>query len=115
MGMAPSADQDNLEYVVVGSSAEIGEGERLEIQIDGSPYLLLRVQGQLYALAAICSHEEELLTDGDLEGHEIICPLHGARFDIRSGEATALPAVDGIQSLTVREKDGQIEIGLPKK
>lgn len=110
--MNAPADHDRLEYVTIASSNELAEGERLEFQIDGYPYLLLRVDGQVYAIAEMCSHEEESLADGDLEGREIVCPRHGARFDLRSGEATALPAVTGIQTLVVRERDGQIEVGL---
>ena len=50
---------------------------------------------------------------GELEGNEIICPRHGARFDVRSGKVTALPAVIDIPAYPVRVVDGQIEVGVP--
>ncbi len=110
--MAEKADSA-LDYYSVASSDELQEGGRLHLDADGKPILLLRVQGVVYAISAICSHEDEPLGSADVEGHEIVCPYHGARFDVRSGEATALPAVVGIPTYPVRERDGQIEIGFP--
>jgi 3-phenylpropionate/trans-cinnamate dioxygenase ferredoxin subunit len=52
--------------------------------------------------------------DGEIEEHEIICPRHGARFDIRTGKATSLPAVVDIPSYPVRVVGSMLEIGLPK-
>lgn len=111
--MGASQTEGNLEYFPVGPSADLAEGERLKIRVGECSYLLFRIEGRLYAVAGTCSHEEESLDDGDLDGYEIICPRHGARFDVRTGEAVSLPAVVGIPILTVREQDGQIEIGLP--
>lgn len=104
----------NIEYLAIGPSSDLEEGDRLKMQVDGYPYLVFRVDGKLYAISGICSHEEEPLDDGELDGYEIICPRHGARFDLRNGDATALPAVIGIRTISVRERDGQIEIGLLK-
>ncbi|MDI6770067.1 MAG: non-heme iron oxygenase ferredoxin subunit, partial [Anaerolineales bacterium] len=72
------------------------------------------IAGNLYAIADVCSHDEGPLGDGDLEGHEIACPRHGARFDIRSGQALQLPAVVDIPAYPVRVRGDMIEIGIPK-
>jgi 3-phenylpropionate/trans-cinnamate dioxygenase ferredoxin subunit len=112
--MDSSFQDQNFEYLTVGPSSDLGEGDRLKLQLDGCPYLLFRVDGKLYAISGTCSHEDEPLDDGELDGYEIICPRHGARFDLRSGGAKSLPAVIGIQTFPVREQNGQIEIGLPK-
>ena len=103
-----------IEYLAVGPSSDLGEGDRLKIQVDGCPYLVFRVGGKLYAISGTCSHEDEPLDEGELDGYEITCPRHGARFDLRSGEVKSLPAVIGIQTFPIREQDGQIEIGLLK-
>ena len=58
-------------------------------------------------------HHDGPLGDGDLEGMEIICPRHGARFDVQTGKVVALPAVVDIPAYPVRIKDGQVEIGVP--
>jgi 3-phenylpropionate/trans-cinnamate dioxygenase ferredoxin component len=101
----------NITYYPVAESAELTEGGRLHLDADGKPILLLRVEGIVYAVAATCTHEEETLANGLMDGHELICPYHGARYDVRNGEAVALPAVMGIAVYPVREADGQIEIG----
>ena len=70
-------------------------------------------QGEFYAIADLCSHDDGPLGDGDLEDHEIICPRHGARFDVRTGKVLSLPAVEDISAYPVRCIDGKIEVGVP--
>jgi 3-phenylpropionate/trans-cinnamate dioxygenase ferredoxin subunit len=74
---------------------------------------VFNIGGQLYAIADVCSHDDGPLGDGDLEGMEVVCPRHGARFDVRDGKVTSLPAAIDIPAYPVRVVDGQIEIGLP--
>lgn len=100
-------------YYPVAESGELIEGDRLHIEVEGNPLLLLRVEGQVYAVSATCTHEDESLANGLLDGHELVCPYHGARFDVRDGEAVSLPAVMGIHTYPVREENGQIELGVP--
>jgi 3-phenylpropionate/trans-cinnamate dioxygenase ferredoxin subunit len=106
-------EKSAFEYVEIAASNEIKNGERLVFEVDGTPIILFRVSGRLYAISGICSHDDHRLDDGDLEGYEITCPAHGARFDIRDGKVKALPAINDIDSFPVREVEGRIEIGLP--
>jgi 3-phenylpropionate/trans-cinnamate dioxygenase ferredoxin subunit len=106
-------DEEKLEFVVVGTVDEVPEGARLFVDIDGQPVVILQVNGQFYAIADVCSHDDGPVGEGEVEGYEIICPRHGAHFDIRTGKALALPAFVDIPSYPVRVMDGQIEIGLP--
>jgi len=106
-------DPARCEFVPIGADVEIPDGKRMFVEIDGIPIVVFRVGGELFAIADICSHDDGPLGDGDLEGFEIACPRHGARFDIRTGKALALPAVVDISAYPVRVTDGQIEIGLP--
>jgi 3-phenylpropionate/trans-cinnamate dioxygenase ferredoxin subunit len=108
-------DPAKCEYVSIGPEAELPEGMRVYVEIDRFLIVVFRVAGRLFAIADVCSHDDGPLGDGDLEGYEIVCPRHGARFDIRSGKATSLPAVVDIPSYPVRIVDGQIEVGLPKE
>ncbi len=108
-----SVDQASLEFIPVGSVDELSEGGRLFIEVDGKPIVILKISGKYYAIADVCSHDEGPVGEGSLEGFEIICPRHGARFDIRTGKVLALPAFVDIAAYPVRVVDDQIEIGLP--
>jgi 3-phenylpropionate/trans-cinnamate dioxygenase ferredoxin subunit len=106
-------DPDKCEFVVVAPDADLLDGKRVFVEIDGIPIVLFRVGGKLFAIADACSHDDGPLGDGDLIDHEIICPRHGARFDICTGKVLSLPAVLNIPSYPVRVIDHQIEVGLP--
>ena len=73
---------------------------------------LCNVDGEFYAVDDVCTHDGGALDQGELEGHEIECPRHGARFDVRSGQVTRLPAFSPIQTYPVRIQDGQVQVDL---
>jgi 3-phenylpropionate/trans-cinnamate dioxygenase ferredoxin component len=100
-------------YVQITSVQEMPDGERLFFEADGLPIVLYALNGQFYATGDECSHDGGPIGDGEIEGNEIICPRHGARFDIRTGKVTHMPAVSDIPSYPVRVNDGRIEIGIP--
>lgn len=106
-------DQAKIEYVEVARQEDVPPGERLFLEIDGAPIVIFNIAGSLFAIADLCSHDNGPLGDGDLEDFEIICPRHGARFDVVTGKALALPAVQDIPAYPVRVVGGKIEIGLP--
>jgi 3-phenylpropionate/trans-cinnamate dioxygenase ferredoxin component len=106
-------DQQKLEFIPVGTVDELKEGERLFIEIDGTPIVILYIGGEYYAIGDVCSHDDGPVGEGNVEGFEIICPRHGARFDIRSGKVLALPAFVDIPAYPVRISGDQIEIGIP--
>jgi 3-phenylpropionate/trans-cinnamate dioxygenase ferredoxin subunit len=106
-------EEEKLEFIPVGEIDEVKVGERLFIEIDEKPIVILNIEGQLYAIADVCSHDDGPVGEGHLEGFEIICPRHGARFDIRTGKVLALPAFVDIPAYPVRLVGDQIEIGIP--
>ena len=83
------------------------------MEIDEEPIVVFNIAGQYYAVGDVCSHDDGPVGDGELEGFEVICPRHGARFDVRSGKVLSLPAIVDIPAYPVRVMDGQLEIGLP--
>ncbi|HEX7540727.1 MAG TPA: non-heme iron oxygenase ferredoxin subunit [Anaerolineales bacterium] len=107
-------DPSKLEYVEIAPADQLSEGERLFVELGGKSIVLFNLAGKLFAIGDVCSHDNGPVGDGEIEGNEIICPRHGARFDIRTGKATSLPAFVDIPAYPVREKDGMIEIGIPK-
>lgn len=106
-------DQEKLDYISVGSADDLADGGRLFLEIDEQPIVIIRQGEQYFAIADVCSHDDGPVGEGALEGNEIICPRHGARFDIRTGRVLALPAFVDIPAYPVRVIGGQIEIGFP--
>lgn len=90
------------------SIAALGEGETTVVQVAGTEILLCNVEGQFYAVDAQCSHARQTLATGRLRGHQISCPLHGARFDVRTGACTAAPAKRPIRSFPVLIEAGKV-------
>jgi 3-phenylpropionate/trans-cinnamate dioxygenase ferredoxin subunit len=105
---------DQCDFVDIAPLSELPNGERLFLEVDGQPIIMFNIAEQLFAIADTCSHDHGLLGDGELDGHEVICPRHGARFDVRSGKALTYPAVVDIPAYPVRVVDGVIQLGLPK-
>jgi 3-phenylpropionate/trans-cinnamate dioxygenase ferredoxin subunit len=102
-----------VDFVAVAAENEVPNGERVFVQVDDYSIVVFNIAGQYFAIGDVCSHDNGPVGEGELEGNEIICPRHGARFDIRTGKVTALPAVVDIPAYPVRVVDGQIEVGLP--
>lgn len=90
----------------------LADGEMRALRIDGVDVLLCRVEGEYFAMANSCSHARQALSAGRLRGHEVICPLHGARFDIRSGACRAAPASRPVQTFPVRVESGKLHISV---
>jgi 3-phenylpropionate/trans-cinnamate dioxygenase ferredoxin subunit len=107
-------DPTELEYVPIADEMELPPGERLYVTIDDAQIIVFNLAGMLYAIGDICSHDGNVLDDAPVEDMEIICPRHGAHFDVRNGKAVALPAVIDIPAYPVRIHEGKIELGVPK-
>ncbi len=106
-------DPADCEFIGVAQVSDLPNGERLYLTIDELPIVVFNIAGGLYAIADLCSHDDGPLGDGELDGMEIACPRHGARFDIRSGKVLSMPAIVDIPAYPVRVLDGEIQIGLP--
>jgi 3-phenylpropionate/trans-cinnamate dioxygenase ferredoxin subunit len=106
-------DSGQLEYIGVGSAADLPPGERLFVQVDELTIVVFNIAGKLFAIRDVCSHDDGPLGDGELDGEQVICPRHGARFDVRTGKVLALPAVVDIPAYPVRVVEGEIEVGVP--
>jgi 3-phenylpropionate/trans-cinnamate dioxygenase ferredoxin subunit len=108
-------DISKYEFVQVVEASDVKPGERILVEIDGEPIAVFNVDGKFYAIGDVCTHDDGPLGDGELDGFQVICPRHGARFDIRSGKALALPAVVDTPWYPVRVTDGWVEVGLPNE
>lgn len=103
---------DGKAWVEVAAASEVPEGEARTYTVESARIAVARVQGELYAVQDLCSHDDGPLGAGRLEGFEIQCPRHGARFDVRTGEVRRMPAILPITTFQVTEKDGKVLVAL---
>ena len=98
--------------------AAIGEGRMAACQVDGVAVLICQVEGRFYALHNQCSHARQALHEGVLNGHEVRCPLHGGRFDVRTGACLGPPATRPVASFPVQMERGKVHVdtsGAPQR
>ncbi len=99
-----------MAFVKVGKASEVPDGTSKVYEVGDRAIAVCNVDGALYAIDDVCTHDEASLEQGFLEGCEIECPRHGARFDVRTGRATALPAVVPVDTFQVRVEGDDIEL-----
>ena len=92
----------------VASVSDIAPGSTRRVVVDGREILLCNVDGNFFAIEDVCTHDGAPLDQGELEGNCIVCPRHGATFDVKTGEALTLPAVIPLSTYAVEVKDGEI-------
>ncbi len=108
-------DESNIEYLEIAPVSELPNGERLFVDVGDRPIVVFNIAGQYFAIGDVCTHDDGPLGDGDLEGYNIVCPRHGAEFDIRSGKVMQMPAVVDIPAYPVRVVEGMLQVGVPKE
>ena len=97
------------EWSKVARIEALPPGSRRVADVDGVSVVLFNLAGEYFAIEDTCTHDGGELASGELEGDEIICPRHGARFNLRSGAATA-PAYSPVAAMKVRLNDGWVEV-----
>ncbi len=103
---------EESKWIDVAPADDVPEGEVKTFTIDAHRIALARASGQLYAVQDLCSHDDGPLGDGGLEEFAIVCPRHGAKFDVRTGAVLAMPAIAPIETFPVMEKDGRIHVAV---
>lgn len=100
------------DFTTVASLADLPESGMKTVQANGTNLVLVRQDGQVYALEDRCSHEEFPLSAGEVTGDQITCALHGARFDLASGTPKALPAVLPVRTFECRVEGDEVRVKL---
>ena len=98
------------DWTDVAPAEEIAPGDYKVVDIDDALIAVFNVDGEFYAIEDVCTHDYETLTGGCIEGDEIICPRHGARFNIKTGEALTPPAYEAVATLPVRIENGMVQV-----
>jgi nitrite reductase/ring-hydroxylating ferredoxin subunit len=92
--------------------AELPRGRMRCVTLSGREVLICHAREGVFALDNICTHAHARMDEGRLRGVRLICPLHGASFDVRDGRVLASPATRPLQRHAVRIVDGLIEVSL---
>ncbi len=113
MTLYDNVDPSTAVFVAVATVDELPNGTRKILEVDGRPLAVFNIAGTLYAIADVCSHDDGPVAEGELDGVEIECPRHGARFDVRTGKVLSFPAIVSIPAYPVRVEGQTVLVGLP--
>jgi 3-phenylpropionate/trans-cinnamate dioxygenase ferredoxin subunit len=97
-------------WTTVGPVDSIAPGQQRSVDVDGTAIAVFNIDGEFLAIEDVCTHDGGQLTGGLVEGDQVICPRHGARFCIRTGAALTAPAYEPTACLPVRVEAGQVQV-----
>jgi len=98
------------DFVKAARTTEIEPGQARLVEVKGKQIALFNVDSQFVALDNTCTHRGGPLADGEVSGHEVTCPWHGATFDVRTGEVVGPPAQQAVVRYGVRVTGTDIEV-----
>lgn len=101
-------------YVRVGRVKDVPEGRPEVFDVEERKIAVYRLEDGFYAIDDICTHDGGPLADGEVDGDQVICPRHGARFSIKTGAALTFPAITPVESYPVRVEGEELLIGIPE-
>ncbi|RRH81585.1 non-heme iron oxygenase ferredoxin subunit [Variovorax beijingensis] len=102
----------DFQWTEAAAVDEVPADDVVGMQVGGREIALYNVDGRIYATDNVCTHGHARLCEGFLEGHEIECPLHQGKFDVRNGKPTCAPVTEAIRSYPVRIDAGRVFLSL---
>ena len=104
--------ENNTEWTDATALDEVPEDDVVGVMIDGRDIAMYNAGREIFATDNICTHGHARLCEGFLDGHEIECPLHQGKFDVRTGQPTCAPVTEAIRSYPVKVEGGRIWLAL---
>lgn len=101
---------DSNDWLDVTGVEDLLPGAYEVVETDDLILAVFNLDGEFFAIEDICTHDGEELTGGPVDGDQIICPRHGARFCLRTGKALTPPAYEDLPTFPVRVRDGRVEV-----
>ena len=101
------------EFVKVAKVSDVSVGQVKVYEAGGRRVCVCNVDGEYFAIADLCSHDNGPLGEGELVDNQIECPRHGARFDVQTGKPLCLPAVVPVPTYPVQVRDDDLWVGIP--
>jgi 3-phenylpropionate/trans-cinnamate dioxygenase ferredoxin component len=99
-------------WVDVAAASDVPRNGHRVYEVDGRFVAVYDVGGERYAIEDLCTHDGNPLSDGPVEGYEVVCTRHGARFCLRTGAALSPPAYEAVATFPVAVRDGRLLIGV---
>jgi 3-phenylpropionate/trans-cinnamate dioxygenase ferredoxin subunit len=100
----------DTEFVAIADVADIAPGTVRVVEHEKSRYAVCHAEGKIYVVDDTCTHDDGPLGEGKLDGCAIVCPRHGAKFDVRTGAVLQMPAAFPIRVYESHVKDGKVWI-----
>ncbi|MCQ8129996.1 non-heme iron oxygenase ferredoxin subunit [Methylomonas rivi] len=98
------------DWIDVAAESALVDGEHLVVDVDGYDVAIFKLNGQFYAIEDVCTHDGAEIASGELDGDEIVCPRHGARFCVKTGQVKCAPAYEDVATFPVRVVDGRLQV-----
>lgn len=98
------------EWVSVVAVGDLNPGEHMLVEVEDADIVLINLDGEFYAIEDVCTHDGSEISSGCLVDGSIECPRHGARFDIKTGEVTAPPAYEPVDTFPVQVAEGVVQV-----
>ena len=98
------------DWVDVAQEDALPPGEWVAIDVEGTDIAVFNLDGRYYAIENVCTHDGGVLTGGEVDGTVIVCPRHGARFSIITGEVLSPPAYEDVPTFPVRAEGGIVQV-----
>jgi len=98
------------DWIDVCPAEALPPGEHVVVDVDGSEVAVFNIDGRYHAIEDVCTHDGAEIASGELEGDVIVCPRHGARFCLRTGEVLSPPAYEDLHVFPLRIDDGIIQV-----
>lgn len=102
------------DWIDVVAEAALANGEHVLVDVDGTDVAIFKIDDQLYAIEDVCTHDGAEIASGELDGDEIVCPRHGARFCVKTGAVKCAPAYEDVATFPVRIVEGRIQVSDPR-
>jgi naphthalene 1,2-dioxygenase system ferredoxin subunit len=103
---------DNTQWIDATAMDDVPADDVIGILVAGRDIALYNAGGEIFATDNICTHGHARLCEGFLEGHEIECPLHQGKFDVRTGQPSCAPVTEAIRGYPVRIEGGRVLLAL---
>jgi nitrite reductase/ring-hydroxylating ferredoxin subunit len=103
------------EFHKIAVTDEVAPGEIQQYLVEDRPVALCNVDGEFFAFEDVCTHQFTHLSEGEFTDSEVKCPLHGAKFDVKTGAAKSLPAVKPVPKHEVKVENGNVYVALNPK